>query len=91
MQKGFLWILLGGALGIAAYFIVFAITGREPRTITNLSTWGFCLFVGIFVYYINFEGAMAPDPTCVAVVQHATEVAPEAAAEPAMASAKLSN
>jgi hypothetical protein len=61
LRKGFLWIVLGTAIGILAYWIITSIT-LDPVVIAKVVTWGFCLFVGMFVYYTNFWGAMAPDP-----------------------------
>ncbi len=61
LQKGSLWIVLGALIGTLSYWIITSIT-LDPVVIAKVVTWGFCLFVGMFVYYTNFWGAMAPDP-----------------------------
>lgn len=82
LKKGFIWIALGTLIGILSYWIVVSIS-LDPIVIAKVVTWGFCLFVGMFVYYVNFWGAQAPDPG-------ASLVQPEqAAAEPEAAYAKV--
>ncbi len=61
LQKGFAWMAISTGLGIAAYFIVTSVS-VDPVVISKVVTWGFCIFVGMFVYYTNFGGALAPDP-----------------------------
>jgi hypothetical protein len=82
LRKGFLWMVLGTGIGIVAYWIITSIS-LDPVVISKVVTWGFCLFVGMFVYYTNFAGALAPDPGAQVAVPERKEAA---AAAPAGAS-----
>ncbi len=72
LQKGFAWMAISTGLGIAAYFIVTSFS-VDPVVISKVVTWGFCIFVGMFVYYTNFGGALAPDPASEAAVAAAVQ------------------
>ena len=76
LMKGSMWIVLGSAIGIVAYWIITRIS-LDPLVISKVVTWGFCLFVGMFVYYSVFWGAMAPEPG--AELERVQQAAPQAA------------
>ena len=83
LTKGSMWIVLGSAIGIVAYWIITRIS-LDPVVISKVITWGFCLFVGMFVYYSVFWGAMAPVPgseLAPPVKEAGLEAAPAAAAK----------
>ncbi len=89
LQKGFLWIVLGILLGIGGYWAFISIT-LDPVIITKAVTVCFCFFLGMFTYFVNFDGAMAPiavsEQEAAAAAAHHAAVSNPAAAELAAAS-----
>lgn len=67
VEKGLLSIVFAAAVGIAVYLAIISVT-TDPVVISKVVTWGFCVFVGVFTYYTNFGGAMAPDPGALSAI-----------------------
>jgi len=58
--RGFIVVIFGTVVAVLVYRLLFSIGGGKYPFLAKTMAWGFCIFVGMFLYYTMGGGAMAP-------------------------------